>query len=394
MAEELYDGKFWLPPQFLTDDDLLMDFKNKRNDNFSFGFNGNSFGPNSDLSSPVESVTGSTETESDEDDYLSEVARKLLQSTLQDSKITLDNRKERVLSRSPQSTLCGAMGAHGSNFGSSGASPNCVSMVSSPPGVNRKGAADWDALYEAAGELARMRIIEETNGFYSGNRCAGEVFRAPKKLNPISLPLENPQRGSGFYPNQEPQLSYRQLQATQFQQLKMQLMMKQQQGSGVWGQGKGGYPQMVPNVRRNGGERTLPRDFSMATWPTLQQSQRQPGAGMRAMFLGDTGAKKERAGTGVFLPRRFGTPTETRKKPGCSTVLLPDRVVQALNLHLDNVDPQPQVHSRGSANCNPDYAAADGLKGRNNVATGQLMRTVRLQPAMNQELRLPQEWTY
>lgn len=96
----------------------------------------------------------------------------------------------------------------------------------------------------------------------------------------------------------------------------MQLMMKQQQGSGVWGQGKGGYPQMVPNVRRNGGERPLPQDFSMATWPTLQQSQRQPGAGMRAMFLGDTGAKKERAGTGVFLPRRFGTPTETRKKPG------------------------------------------------------------------------------
>lgn len=97
MAEELYDGKFWLPPQFLTDDDLLMDFKNKRNDNFSFGFNGNSFGPNSDLSSPVESVTGSTETESDEDDYLSEVARKLLQSTLQDSKITLDNRKVNML---------------------------------------------------------------------------------------------------------------------------------------------------------------------------------------------------------------------------------------------------------------------------------------------------------
>lgn len=64
--------------------------------------------------------------------------------------------------------------------------------------------------------------------------------------------------------------------------------------------------------------------LSMAAWPTLQQSQQQqqqqpaqPGSGMRAVFLGETGAIKERTGTGVFLPRRIGTnPAENRKKPG------------------------------------------------------------------------------
>ncbi|KAL2485167.1 hypothetical protein Adt_29923 [Abeliophyllum distichum] len=392
MAEELYDGEFWLPPQFLTDDDLLMDFKSKGNDKFSFGYSGNSFGPNSDLSSPVESVVGSTETESDEDDYLTEVTRKLLQSTLHDSKFPLENSKGRVLSGSPQSTLCGVMGARGSKFGSSRGSPNSVSLVSSPPGVNRNAAADYDMLYEAAGEVAMMRLIEEATGFYSGNRGVGGVFGAPKKHNPISVPLENPKHGSGFYPNQATQHFYRQLQATQFQQLKQQQMMKQQQqGSGVWGQGQGqgAYLQMVPNVSRNGGERS--QGLSTAAWPTLQQSQRQPGTGMRAMFLGDPGTKRERAGTGVFLPRRFGAPTETRKKPGCSTVLLPDRVVQALNLNLDSMDPKPQIHSRGNGNFNIDY---DGLKSRNNVATGQQMHSARRQPMMNQELRLPQEWTY
>ncbi|EHA8589497.1 hypothetical protein COCNU_scaffold010294G000070 [Cocos nucifera] len=36
---------------------------------------------------------------------------------------------------------------------------------------------------------------------------------------------------------------------------------------------------------------------------------------MRAVFLTGAGAKRESAGTGVFLPRRVGTPTESRKKP-------------------------------------------------------------------------------
>lgn len=47
-----------------------------------------------------------------------------------------------------------------------------------------------------------------------------------------------------------------------------------------------------------------------------QQQQPQPGSGMRAVFLAGPGARRESAGTGVFLPRRVGTPTESLKKPG------------------------------------------------------------------------------
>lgn len=95
MAQELDDGEFWLPSDFLTDEDLLTDFKpghlraTKRSDDFSQGF-GNSFWSNSDLSSPVESVNGSTETESDEDEFLTGLTQKMAHSTLQDSAVYSD----------------------------------------------------------------------------------------------------------------------------------------------------------------------------------------------------------------------------------------------------------------------------------------------------------------
>ncbi|XP_028052037.1 uncharacterized protein LOC114256580 [Camellia sinensis] len=100
---------------------------------------------------------------------------------------------------------------------------------------------------------------------------------------------------------------------------------------------------MARNRVRNTGGHVGPLS---SAWPTLQQAlQQQPSSGMRAVFLGNTGSKRECARTGVFLPRPIGSPTETRKKSGCSTVLLPDRVVQALNLNLDAMDSSPQLQS-------------------------------------------------
>ncbi|KAL2502982.1 hypothetical protein Fot_36830 [Forsythia ovata] len=277
MAAELDDGEFWLPPQFLSDDDLLIGGQNKihqtkRTDDYSFAF-GNSFGPFSDLSSPVESVMGSTETESDEDDYMTELTRKIAQSTIQDSGYPFENKKGWWVSGSPQSTLCSVMGSCGCHPGSGRRSPNCVSKVSSPLDANRKDLTPLELLSAAAEEVARMRMMEETL-------------------------------------RDNTHLSFEHLQATQLQQLKEQQMMKQpQQGSRFCGQMKSGYQQMVLNSGR-------PNGLAMDAWSTVQhpQKQQQPGSGMRALFLGDPGTKNERSGTGVFLPRRFGTPTETRKK--------------------------------------------------------------------------------
>lgn len=120
---------------------------------------------------------------------------------------------------------------------------------------------------------------------------------------------------------------------------------QQQQTSSVWGGGPqqhkslglGQFQVGLNSVRarsntandylgtRNSGR---PLGLSSSAWPPLQQQQpsAQPqqtnGSGMRAVFLGAPGAKRECAGTGVFLPRRINTSSETRKKPGTNRCLV------------------------------------------------------------------------
>ncbi|KAL7092599.1 hypothetical protein ACP275_12G173500 [Erythranthe tilingii] len=329
MAQDLDDLEFLLPSELLTDDDLLTDFKidslkTRGIDDFPLGF-GNSFGFDSDLSSPVESVTG---TESDEFDFVTELSQKVSNSTLQDPEYTAKGLK---LSSSPKSTLCGYKpGSRGS--------PNSVSGVSSPPDAND--AIQLELLYAAAGEVARLQLLEETATFYSGN-----FFAPPPKRSPVNLPQQNPNLASGFYHNQphkQARITYEQLQAAKFRQMKQYQMMNN------WEQGIVDY--QLQN-RRNGGGQNC-QSLSTAAWPTLQQSHHQQGSGMRSVFLGENVLKKERVGTGVFMPRRFcSNPTETtpRKTAGCSTALLPEKVVQ---------------------------------------------RNIRPHPVMKQEFSLPQEWTY
>ncbi|KAL5742650.1 hypothetical protein ACOSP7_029382 [Xanthoceras sorbifolium] len=449
MAESLDDGEFWLPPEFLTDDDILMDMsinnnlKKKSNNNnkdgfdfdsdivkpmfpfeFSYGFG--SFGLSSDLSSPVESVVGSTETESDEEDYIAGLTRQMTHSTLKegfkraDKAFASEKTKGLFLSGSPQSTLCAVGSGCGCKQGSSQGSPNCQSQVSSPPGT-------WDLLYAAAGEVARMRMNEES---YSGHRYyrGGLLGGPPRKESTVSVTVKNPQQNLvdhvGFYSqhhhNHQQSLSHQKLQQTsQFQQLRQQQLMKQQQGSSVWGRGpqqtKGTVQHQagINNHRarsnstidfvgtRNNGR---PLGLSPSAWPPLQQQpttqtqqqQQQNGSGMRAVFLGAPGAKRECAGTGVFLPRRINTPAETRKKPAtCSTVLLPAKVVQALNLNFDEMG--APLHPRFGS-YTPDDAAA--LRFRNGNGNGNALthqrRNFRSQPGMmnHHEIRLPPEWTY
>ncbi|KAM7464012.1 hypothetical protein LguiA_032133 [Lonicera macranthoides] len=427
MADDLDNPEFWLPSEFLADGDIFAGRNTcTRTEGVKCLYGENSggsglyrfpsfasFGLNSDLSSPVESVVGSTETESDEEEYIAELARRMARSTVNedlwkaDSSFGYDTKKARMMSSSPQSTLCGGVSGCGCKHGSSRGSPNCLSPPSVAAGA-KPNAAAWDLLYAAAGEIARMRMAEEVAVYNQGRGLLGP----PRKPSPISVPLKNP--NPNFNPNLNPNfgvhhpqsLSYHQLQAQQFQQLKQQQMMKQQSAV-AWGQSKAvglaqyqqsQTNQMVHNRARNSAVSpgVGPVGLAPCAWPTLQQSQQspqqQPGSGMRAVFLGNGASKRECAGTGVFLPRRVGTPTETRKKPGCSTVLLPDRVVQALNLNLEAMEAPPNLQPRCNGSFNAEYDAA--LKYRNNVLMAQQRRGVRPQPAMSNELRLPQEWTY
>ncbi|XP_073034178.1 uncharacterized protein [Primulina eburnea] len=363
MAQELDDGEFWLPSEFLTDDDLLMDFQKKQGDDFSCGF-GSSFGFHSDLSSPVYSVTGSTETESDEDDFISFLTQKMNYSTLNDST------KGWKVSGSPQSTLCGCKPV------ASPGSPKSVSQVSSPP---RHGVAvSWGLLYEAAEKVARLRMNEAAAACYQP-----KMTHPPLKPSPLTVSQLNRCQTSGFYPNHktQEQLSYQKMQTIQFQQLKNE----------IWAHGQ--RVNQFQNGRRVGGVEET-QGLSEAAWPTLLQAQRQPqqmpSSGMRAVFLAENGAKKERTGTGVFLPRGYATKSpDTNRKPAGSTVLLPDRVVHALNLNLGSIDASAQAKSRGVL-----FNADTGFKRKNSTRMAQQGRNLIPQPVVNQEFCLPQEWTY
>ncbi|XP_075490134.1 uncharacterized protein LOC142528822 [Primulina tabacum] len=358
MEKELVDGEFWLPSGFLTDDELLTDFRadrfrTKPGDDFSRGFWCSS-GFSSDLSSPVESFMGSTETESDEDDFIAFLTRKIAFCALKDSNISSEYHEQGLnLYGSPQSTLCGC------KPGYSRGNPKCVSQVPSPTEV--KYPAGWDLLYAAAGEVARMRASQEKKSFYS-----------PKAI-PFAVPQKNPSTMPCIYANHKRQV--------QISQKHMQAAKKIT--SGICAQEKlGNQFQYGRNVgeRRNG--------LSAAAWPTLQQSNQQPPlvprSGMRAVYSGENGATRERSGTGVFLPRRYDTtPPETRKKP--------ERGVHALNLNLETIDIRPQAHFRGISNIKPECGAT--LKPMSRIRMAQ-QTDFYPQPVMNREVWLPQEWSY
>jgi len=91
MAENLDDGEFWLPPQFLSDDDDGDDTTTTKPKPSSFSLFNNGEDPQlfpygfacSDLSSPIDSLAASSETESDDDEQLfAELTRCLSRSSL------------------------------------------------------------------------------------------------------------------------------------------------------------------------------------------------------------------------------------------------------------------------------------------------------------------------
>lgn len=84
----LNDGGFWLPSEFLTDEDILMDKENfnkngfNSNNNLCFPSEFGSFGSTPFPRSPNESVT---ESESDDDDFLTGLTHQFARSTLQET---------------------------------------------------------------------------------------------------------------------------------------------------------------------------------------------------------------------------------------------------------------------------------------------------------------------
>ncbi|KAE8671934.1 WAS/WASL-interacting protein family member 2, putative isoform 2 [Hibiscus syriacus] len=362
------DAEFWLPAEFLADDDGIMKKGNLKNENdgktgteswaSSHGFPSelpyefDSFGSVSALSSPVESVVESTETESsDEDEFLAGLTRRLAYSTSQ--KLTVatlssdKNEKNGALASSPRSTLSGLAYL----LSSSNNSPIGPSQVPSPSTTPFCAQNDtWDLIYTAAGQVARLRLSNEVpkyTNFSHGYML--KLLELEWRMFVLARDFRNRTTAFvGFF-------NGRQVKASNWQ-----------------AQGR---------IRNNvvGGR---PLGLPQSSWPPLQvqsqpkqlQSQNHPGSGMRPMFIhGSRGVKRECAGTGVFIPR-------------CSTALLPAKVVQALNLNFPNTNNR-HVQPR----FDPGFASSyDALVARRNALLTQARRNYRQEGSLN----LPQEWTY
>lgn len=116
----------------------------------------------------------------------------------------------------------------------------------------------------------------------------------------------------------------------------------------------------------------------------------QAGSEIRALFLDGSGSRGASCGTGVFLPR-CGTsvPSKKQQGKGCSAVLIPDRVVQALQLHFDQI----AATSGPKAACFPPLH--DVLVGyRHGMYSLQKRQSRKSMANIQNEMILPREWTY
>ncbi|XP_039063965.1 uncharacterized protein LOC120208912 [Hibiscus syriacus] len=190
MADVLDDGEFWLPPQFLTADDEVKTTTNTKNLKdgeglFPYEFIGGfgSFGFSSDLSSPVESVLGSTKTESDGEDYLAVLTRQMAHSTVIDDSLRID----------PTDDSC-------------------------PVRRNRP--------------YVRYRaFVVGSKGLAVGVQAVNLGFHHRRQHGTSSPKPSTKLDASVFYPQQS--LYHNKLRTTRFQQLKQDQLMKQQDSLGV-----------------------------------------------------------------------------------------------------------------------------------------------------------------
>ncbi|EOA24242.1 hypothetical protein CARUB_v10017474mg [Capsella rubella] len=359
------DAEFWLPPEFLTDDDFLVEKENNGGGlddtspyepRLGFGAFGSAVKPNA----------LSLEKEGGDDDFLAGLTRQMVKSSLEDdfsggfcadhSFPAGNNNKAWGVNRAP---LCVA--GTGCCCQTRRSNQNCNSRVSS-----------WDLYCAAAEEVARMSIIDET--YHSGRGLLAPPSK-PSSAATATAVKNLPNNGTGYY-NHHQSLPYQKLQAIQFQQLKQQQLMKHHHHRQLVHQSRG-------VILNNGSKNVGPVDLSSSAWSN-QLPRRDV---MRAVFIGDHTRKRGSTGTGVFLPRSVNhtsSRAEIRdEKPTLSTVLVPARLAQVLNLNVGE-----PVRTSGNLN---DVSWRQ--RSNNGGFSSQLHGGVRAEQAVN-EPRLPSEWAY
>ncbi|XP_047157063.1 uncharacterized protein LOC124827920 [Vigna umbellata] len=147
-------------------------------------------------------------------------------------------------------------------------------------------------------------------------------------------------------------------------------------------------PQKSPGEQK--GQYTKSTSRSLYTRPKIANG----GPGMRVIFLGST---QRSCGTGVFLPQRAGTNFEPSHRPACAPVILPARVVQALNLNVHALGVQvspPQVQRYNPLICREACNKNSLEKRSDQKDTSNQCSFISQKRSSSPEIFLPKEWTY
>ncbi|KAK8630714.1 hypothetical protein V6N13_079495 [Hibiscus sabdariffa] len=119
------------------------------------------------------------------------------------------------------------------------------------------------------------------------------------------------------------------------------------------------------------------------------------GPGMQAFFL-DSGKKSP--GTGVFLPRRAGTHLHSNTGPACSPVLLPSRVVRALNLNVEElglqISPRSDLRNNTARRRDQLNNSLNNNRLQNEKDSSTIRCVISQTEASSPDIFLPREWTY
>ncbi|KAJ4885236.1 Uncharacterized protein Rs2_35329 [Raphanus sativus] len=279
------DAEFSLPPEFLTDDDFLVEKENKgdrfRNCLFPYE-SSHGFELDLDFGSTVKPI-------GDKEKLLAGLSRKMAQSSLEDDLSGGFFRRHAFSTgnngtKAWDSTRRVAVGCR---------NQNCQTQVSSQTVV-------WDRHYAGgAEELTLMNI----NG-YNNHNGRGLLDLPRKHQHPLAA-AKITNAVSSYYNRQS--LHYHKLQAIQF--LKQQQLMQQSRG-------------LVGANDNNKIAATV--DLSTSAWSNQPQ---RPDVFLQTHRTGNRGS----TGTGVFLPRCVNH--ATAEKPMLATVLVPARVVPSPSLN-------------------------------------------------------------
>ncbi|CAH9091184.1 unnamed protein product [Cuscuta epithymum] len=380
--------QFRLRPELLTDDDVLINpyFFEKPVDRTvprpnpvlsSEYSHGRSF-------SSLESSLSSFDNESDEDDFLSRLTSLLRRASIEEANKSVHARnplESWVISGSPQSTLPPVGNWTGRSTGSSNSSPNGPSQVSSPTAIPPSVENDpWDLLFREAAQLSRVKSTAGESYFSNNRSFPDQSLISGAHVNPF-----HQIRGFGMMQPQCPQM---------------------------WGQkvidGFLGGRQLPQNraVRVGFGCGPVVENGKCATavpaqtaaWHSLppQQQTQFGGSGTGAAFAGGSlvGLKRECAGTGVFIPRRYDANTNAKltADPRKIAAKVDNGVKKSLVEGYNGIS-RPQLRSSSSSIPISDYDLLIARKNAEIVA--KRMRSLSTpEVAISPELRLPPEWTY